>query len=160
MVYYKDLSSESIKHLLGHYGIRLHCLQFDMDIPYSFWGEPEAGRLGENLYLRDDTPIHSILHESAHYVCMPEQQRHNAEVDAKGSAMEENATCYLQVLLSNHIHGYSRKQLMKDMDDWGYSFRFGSTHDWFTKDAKEVKDWLISHNLITDRNEVTWQLRA
>ena len=160
MVYYKDLNEESIKQLLSNYGIYVHCLNFDKDIPYSFWGAPEAGRLGEQLYLRGDTPIHSILHESAHYVCMPEIQRNDAEIDAKGSAIEENATCYLQILLADHIDHYSREQLMNDMDAWGYSFRLGSAYEWFTKDATEVKDWLVSHNLITANSKITWQLRT
>lgn len=159
MVYYENLNSDLIKELLSHYGIQINCSESGAEISHSFWGAPEAGRKKNRLYIRGDTPIHSILHESCHYVCMPAAQRARDLVDAKGSAMEENATCYLQVLLADHTHDYSRSQLMEDMDAWGYSFRLGSAHAWFTRDAEEVKDWLIKHKIIANNSEITWNLR-
>ena len=90
---------------------------------------------------------------------MSAEQRILKQIDAKGSAMEENATCYLQILLAEHIGGYSRTQLMKDMDAWGYSFRLGSAHSWFTQDAEEVQLWLISQQIINTQGKPTWKLR-
>ena len=159
MIRYQDLSPDAIQALFVRYGIVIQCVQQDQDIPHSFWGSPEAGRLVETLYIRADTPIHSLLHESGHYICMPGAQRKQRVVDAKGSAMEENACCYLQVLLADRLEGYDREQLMKDMDDWGYSFRLGSAKSWFTEDAEEVKKWLIEHKIINPDGEITWQLR-
>ena len=159
MVYFKDLNSKAVANVLENYGIQLICLEFDSNIPHSFWGAPEAGRMGNHLYIRDDTPVHSILHESGHYICMPEKQRSDAQVDAKGSTMEEIATCYIQILLADHIYGYNRYRLMHDMDTWGYSFRLGSANSWFNEDAKEVKNWLINHGIINHHSQITWQLR-
>jgi hypothetical protein len=159
MVYYKNLDSGSVKTLLSHYGIEVNCIDVDVEIPHSFWGAPEAGRKKEQLYIRGDTPIHSILHEACHYICMPAAQRKQMLVDAKGSAMEENATCYLQILLSDHIENYDRRQLMQDMDDWGYSFRLGSANAWFNKDADEVCQWLREHQIINMNDEITWKLK-
>ena len=159
MVYYKNSNSNSIKDLLSHYGIQINSVNSDEDIPYSFWGNPEAGRVCEQLYARGDTPLHSILHEACHYVCMPTHQRTLTQVDAKGSAMEENATCYLQLLLANYIEGYSRSQLMEDMDDWGYSFRLGSAQAWFSLDAEDVHQWLLNEEIINPDDLPTWKLR-
>jgi hypothetical protein len=159
MVNYENLNPDSIKELLSHYGIQINCSVPGVAIPHSYWGAPEAGRIREQLYIRGDTPIHSILHESCHYVCMPAELRALKQVDAKGSAMEENATCYLQILLAEHIDGYSRTQLMKDMDAWGYSFRLGSANSWFTQDAEEVQQWLISQKIINAQGKPTWELR-
>ncbi len=159
MVYYKDLKADSINAVLKRYGLEINCLNFDREIPHSFWGAPEAGRLKNTLFVRGDTPIHSILHESSHYVCMPKDQRENDEVDAQGTAAEENATCYLQILLADYIQGYCRQQAFNDMDLWGYSFRLGSAFNWFTDDAEEVKYWLKQHDIINAQREITWNLR-
>ncbi len=159
MVYYENLNSDSIKELLSHYGIQINCSESGAEIPHSFWGTPEAGRKNNRLYIREDTPIHSILHESCHYICMPADQRTDAHSDAKGTVKEENASCYLQILLSDHIDGYDRYQQMQDMDDWGYSFRLGSAHAWFTQDAEEVCQWLQKHQIIDTKCEITWRLR-
>lgn len=157
MVYYENLNSDSIKDLLSHCGIQINCSKPGVKIPHSFWGTPEAGRKNNRLYIRGDTPIHSILHEACHYVCMPTTQRTLEQIDAKGTAIEENATCYLQILLADHIQGYSRSQLMQDMDDWGYSFRLGSANAWFNQDADEVCQWLKKHQVINTNGEITWK---
>lgn len=159
MEYYKNTDPNSIKDLLGYYGIRVHTVDMDQDIPHSFWGNPEAGRICEKLYIRGDTPVHSILHEACHFVCMEPLQRTLAQVDAKGTAMEENATCYLQLILADHINGYSQSQLLNDMDDWGYSFRLGSAQAWFRQDAEEVQEWLIQEEIIDPSQQPTWKLR-
>ncbi len=159
MTLYKDISQHAVQQLLARFGMTVQVTPQDEDIPHSFWGSPEAGRLNETLYIRTNTPIHSLLHESCHYVCMPLDQRKLEVVDAKGTAAEENATCYLQLLLADKLQGYNQNQLMKDMDDWGYSFRLGSAKRWFTEDAEEVKEWLIKHEIIDRQSQITWQLR-
>lgn len=159
MVYYKNISSDSVQTLLNPYCMQITCVSSDQDIPHSFWGAPEAGRQQDCLYIRGDTPVHSILHEACHYICMPKDRRTLTQVDAKGSAMEENATCYLQILISDHLQGYNRSQLMRDMDAWGYSFRLGSANSWFTQDAEDAQQWLIDHEIINNDNQPTWKLR-
>lgn len=160
MVKYENLDARSVKDLLNHYGIKVNCFDNHTDIPHSFWGNPEAGRLNEQLYIRGDTPIHSVLHEACHYICMPAVQRAVELADAKGTVDEENATCYLQIILAEHIGGYSRTQILKDMDDWGYSFRLGSAYAWFTRDAHETKQWLINKQIINQQEAPTWKLRG
>ena len=39
-------------------------------LPGSYWGDSEAGLRANVLYVRADTPLHSLLHELSHYVCM------------------------------------------------------------------------------------------
>jgi hypothetical protein len=62
--------------------------------------------------------------------------------DASDSQEEEDATCYLQVLLADALPGVGRDRLMADMDAWGYSFRLGSTRAWFEGDAEDARAFL------------------
>lgn len=120
----------------------------------SYWGENEAGLIGSNLYIRQDTPLHSALHETCHYICMDGSRRECLHTDAGGSDQEENAVCYLQILLAEQFSDYGRGQIMQEMDDWGYSFRLGSAQAWFENDAEDAREYLIEHQLITQSNEV------
>ena len=45
----------------------------------------EAGLIGDALYLRPDTPVHSALHEACHYVCMDPARRAGLDTDAGGA---------------------------------------------------------------------------
>ncbi|NIS90685.1 MAG: hypothetical protein GTN98_11520, partial [Woeseiaceae bacterium] len=49
--------------------------------------------------MRSDTPVHSLLHETCHIICMSRERRAELETDAGGDDLEEAAVCYLQVLL-------------------------------------------------------------
>ena len=53
----------------------------------------------------------------------------------------------LQILLAEQLPGVGRARLMADMDAWGYSFRLGSTHAWFTHDAAEARAFLAARGL-------------
>jgi hypothetical protein len=129
-------------------------------IPGSYWGAPEAGLRGSRIYLRDDTPVHSALHEAAHFVCMDAERRSILDTDAGGDDAEEDAVCYLQVLMADQLAGITRAQLFADMDHWGYSFRLGSTRAWFDADAADARDWLLRHGLIDAAGALTWRLRC
>ena len=128
-------------------------------IPGSHWGDSEAGLIGSTLYVRTDTPVHSALHETCHYICMDKQRRENLHTDAGGDYAEENAVCYLQILLADHLTGNNQRQLMQEMDDWGYSFRLGSAYRWFSEDAEDARQWLLDSDLITPDNKPTWKLK-
>lgn len=146
--------------LLAHYGLSLHLLDDNADITGSFWGEPEAGVVGRGVYVRRDTPIHSLLHESCHVICMDEERRNCLHRDAGGDDLEESAVCYLQILLADHVPGVGRTRLMQDMDAWGYSFRRGSTRAWFESDAEDARVWLSDHGLITGSDNLVFALRG
>ena len=154
-----NTSSTDLTALLSRYQMQLVQVADHTDVPHSFWGAPEAGRAGSTLYVRADTPVHSLLHEACHYICMPSAQRRQAEVDAKGSVLEENACCYLQIILADYIPGLNRHILMYDMNCWGYSFRLGSTARWFFADCEETRQWLIAHNILKHNNTPSWRLR-
>lgn len=129
-------------------------------IPGSYWGAPEAGLLGSRIYLRDDTPVHSALHEAAHFICMDAERRAGLDTDAGGDDAEEDAVCYLQVLMADQLAGITRAQLFTDMDSWGYSFRLGSARAWFDADAADARGWLLRHGLIDAAGALTWRLRC
>jgi len=126
-------------------------------IPGSFWGDSEAGLIGNKLYIRHDTPLHSLFHEACHYICMDRHRRETLHTNAGGDYDEENAVCYLQILLAEQLQGFSSQRMMQDMNSWGYSFRLGSSERWFSDDAKEAKDWLIRNNIITPSIAITYQ---
>lgn len=117
-------------------------------IPGSYWGEPEAGLIASTLYYRDDTPVHSVLHEACHFVCMPTSRRQVLHTNAGGDDGEENAVCYLQIVLGSRIEALGAERLMMDMDAWGYSFRLGSARAWFESDAEDAHQWLLDRQII------------
>jgi hypothetical protein len=128
-------------------------------IPGSYWGAPEAGLVGERIYYRDDTPVHSLLHEAAHFVCMTPARRSRLDTDAGGDDAEECAVCYLEVLLADQLTPFSGERCLADMDVWGYSFREGSGRAWFAGDGREARAWLLAHGLIDAGDQPTWRLR-
>lgn len=154
-----DSQRPELEKLLSEYGIVLNEVSSELEIPGSFWGDEEAGLILNQLYARPDTPIHSILHESCHYICMNQERRSSLHTNAGGSADEENAVCFLQILLSDHLSFTNKTKMMKDMDNWGYSFRLGSSKAWFEDDAADTAEWLIEHGLIDRAHTVTFNLR-
>ena len=74
---------------------------------------------------------------------MPNTERAKDLVDAAGSAAEENACCFFQIVLAGFIDSYDQSRLLQDMDTWGYSFRLGSAIRWYTEDAEYTRQWLI-----------------
>lgn len=155
----KDLNQKDIQKLLSKYNLEMEMINDLEEIPGSFWGESEAGLIKNTLYVRRDTPIHSLLHESCHYICMDQTRRNTLNTNAGGNYAEENAVCYLQILLAEYVQGFGTTKAMQDMNQWGYTFRLGSAEAWFTQDADDAKQWLIEHNLITSDNIPTFQLR-
>jgi hypothetical protein len=128
--------------LLDRYGLKLERVAAQEPIPGSYWGETEAGLRGNRLYARLDTPLHSVLHETSHYICMTPERRVGLDRDAGGDDLEESAVCYLQILLAGELPGIGRERLFADMDAWGYSFRLGNTRAWFESDAEDARLWL------------------
>jgi len=150
----------AVARLLTAYGLELVLAAPQALIAGSYWGEPEAGLQAHLLHARLDTPLHSILHEACHYICMSAARRARLERDAGGDDLEEAAVCYLQVLLADELDGVGRTRLCADMDAWGYSFRLGSTHAWFYEDAEDARAWLLRHGVIDASGRPTQALRS
>jgi hypothetical protein len=146
--------------LLNRYGLELQLVAPNEIIPGSYWGESEAGLQGNRLLARLDTPVHSILHEASHYVCMTPERRVGLDRDAGGDDPEENAVCYLQILLADELPGVGRERLCRDMDAWGYSFRLGSARTWFERDSDDARIWLAASGVIDGNNRPTGSLRC
>jgi hypothetical protein len=116
--------------------------------------------VGRQVFVRGDTPVHSLLHEACHIICMSAERRDSLYRDAGGNDLEESAVCYLQVILADSMAGVGRERLMQDMDRWGYSFRLGSTTSWFNEDADDARSWLIDEGLLTAGNSPVFRLRG
>lgn len=144
----RQLPPRALESLLGRFGLRVTRVQAGARIPGSFWGEPEAGLVGDRLYLRPDTPAHSALHEACHWLCMAPARRAGLHTDAGGDHLEECAVCYLQVLLADEVPGMGRERLFADMDAWGYSFRLGSARRWFHADSEDARAWLVQREIV------------
>jgi hypothetical protein len=145
--------------LLSRYGLTLTLIAPEEVIPGTYWGESEAGLKGDLLYARLDTPVHSVLHEASHYICMTPERRSGLDRDAGGDDPEECGVCYLQVLLAAKLPGVGSQRLMSDMDAWGYSFRLGNTRAWFDSDAEDARAWLLDHGVIDRDARLTGRLR-
>lgn len=143
-----DLPPKAVELFLVRHGLTLVLLQDEVDIPGSYWGAPEAGLIGNAIHARLDTPIHSVLHTACHWLCMDEARRSAAHTNAGGDDFEEVAVCYLECLLANEINGYNQELVFSDMDKWGYTFRLGSTRDWFKHDAEDAVQWLQNRGFI------------
>ena len=147
---WRDADQASIRRLLGRYGLRLQAVADDASIPGSHWGDEEAGLIVDEVYIRGDTPVHSILHEACHAICMGDQRRAVLHTDAGGDDLEENAVCYLQILLARDVPGFGQDRCCADMDRWGYSFRLGSAAAWFAEDAEDARQWLAYRRLLPE----------
>jgi hypothetical protein len=145
----------SLELLLDGYGLQLRLVAPDEVIPGSYWGEREAGLIGAQLFARLDTPMHSVLHESAHFICMTPERRAGLDTDAGGDDAEECAVCYLQLVLADLLPNVGRQRLCRDMDEWGYSFRLGSAAIWMAKDAEDARAWLVRHGVLDDQGGIT-----
>jgi hypothetical protein len=155
-----DLEPSDAEALVRAYRARLVVLAAGAAIPGSYWGAPEAGLVGDNVYARHDTPVHSLLHELSHYVCMDAERRVALATDAFGSDDEECAVCYLQLVLADTLPRFGRERCLADMDAWGYSFREGSASAWFSGDARFARNWLLDRGLIDQAHRPTFRLRA
>ncbi len=143
-----DIDPADLRALFGTRGLSIEWLAPQADIPGSYWGESEAGLVGDTLHVRPDTPLHSALHEACHWLCMDAGRRRGLHTDAGGDDIEECAVCYLQILLADRLPGVGRARLMQDMDAWGYSFRLGSAAAWFESDADDARAWLQERGLL------------
>ena len=143
-----DIGFDAPTALLAGFGLSLQRVESTQPIPGSFWGDEEAGIIGSTVYARDDTPVHSLLHEAGHLIVLPTERRATVHTDATDSIEEEDATCYLQIVLAERLPGVGSDRLMADMDAWGYSFRLGSTRAWFERDADEAGRFLAQRGLI------------
>ncbi len=154
-----NINLQHLHSLLNRYGMKTITVNDDADIPGSFWQPPEAGLVGNTLYIRNDTPVHSALHEACHYICMDQQRRDKLHTDAGGTAIEENGVCYLQILLSDFIPEMKQTRMLSDMDAWGYSFRLGSARAWFEKDAEDAFEWLLANSIVNAECQPMWNTR-
>src|SRR5687768_10012415 len=150
-----DFGTASLERLLLRYSLTLIELPLAAVIPGSYWGESEAGLLADKLYARPDTPVHSVLHEAAHFVCMDRTRREHLQQNAGGDDMEENAVCYLQIVWADELPGFGRERMYRDMDAWGYSFRLGSAQRWFEEDAPDAKGWLERFGIVDQHGRST-----
>ena len=146
--------------LLARFELQLIRCSDAEPIPGSYWGDDEAGLIANRLYTRADTPLHSILHEACHYICVTPARRQRLDTDAGSDDTEENAVCYLQVLLADNLAPMGRARMFADMDAWGYSFRLGSSRAWFESDADDALQWLIARGLVDRQARPRWQLRG
>jgi len=153
------VSRVDVARLLARYGLTLQLVAREQPVPGSYWGESEAGLKGDSLYARLDTPLHSVLHEAAHFVCMTPERRSGLHTDAGGDHDEENAVCWLQIALADDIGRFGRERMLHDMDAWGYTFRLGSARAWLEQDAGDAERWLRERGLIDAAGAPTWRAR-
>jgi len=154
------LPDASVLALTRRFGVELRHLSKDEALPGSYWGDSEAGLRGNVLYVRADTPLHSLLHELSHFVCMSADRRGSLDRDAGGDDAEECAVCYLQILLADELPPLGRERMFADMDAWGYTFRLGTSREWFERDAEDARVWLSESGLIDDRLRPTFRLKS
>jgi hypothetical protein len=145
-----DIGFEACTALLAQHALQLVRVEDGAAIPGSYWGEPEAGVIGSKVHARADTPLHSLLHEACHLLVAGPRRRVHIHTDASDSQIEEDATCFLQIVLADALPGFGRERAFRDMDAWGYSFRLGSARAWFEGDAEDARAFLRERQLLPD----------
>ena len=143
-----EIAFEDAAALLAEYGLQLVRVDDGEPIPGSYWGETEAGIIGNTVYARADTPIHSLLHEAGHLIVLPPERRAQVHTDATDSIAEEDAVCVLQGALGDALPGVGRDRVYADMDRWGYTFRLGSARAYAEHDADQAWAWLQARQLV------------
>ena len=146
-----DIGFGTPRALLARHDLELVEVDDGEAIPGSYWGDSEAGVIGSRVYARRDTPVHSLLHEACHLIVIPPALRFRVHTDASDSQFEEDATCYLQLLLARELPGFGIERAFADMDAWGYTFRLGSARAWFHQDAEDARSWLLERDLLPSR---------
>lgn len=142
-----QVDRQAVIDLLASFSLSVEIVDSGAVIPGSHWGDDEAGLIGNTLYARLDTPVHSVMHEACHWILMDEQRRETLHTDAGGTSLEENAVCYLQILLAEELPDMTPTSMCADMDQWGYSFRLGSAAAWFMHDAEDARHFLAERGL-------------
>ncbi|MEO5566727.1 MAG: hypothetical protein ABIR05_08785 [Luteimonas sp.] len=149
MLLLRDIRFDDVATLLARYGLQLERVGDGEPIPGSFWGEPEAGLIGNCVHARGDTPVHSLLHEAAHLMVLAPERRAAVHTDATDSQEEEDAVCVLQSLLAGALAGVGSERVLADMDAWGYTFRLGSARAYVEQDAESAWAWLQHAGLVS-----------
>lgn len=90
---------------------------------------------------------------------MDQERRQHLDTNAEGDFNEENAVCYLQILLAADLADMGSDRMMLDMDTWGYTFRLGSAQAWFENDAEDALQWLTLHALVDQNKKPNYRLR-
>lgn len=155
-----ELPAGALEGQLEPWGLTVEWVAPDSAIPGSFWGEPEAGIRGSTLFVRPDTPVQSALHEGCHLLCADAARRAGIDTDSGGTDLEEDAVCYLQIVLAGELPGLGRERMFSDMDEWGYSFRLGSARAWFEADAEDARAWLVAEGLLDAAGRPTGRARG
>jgi len=143
-----DIAFDDASALLARHGLSLVRVPDGEAIPGSYWGDSEAGIIASTVYVRADTPVHSMLHEACHLIVLPPQRRAAVHTDATDSIEEEDAVLVLQTALADVLPGVGRERMYVDMDAWGYTFRLGSAKAYVEQDAETSWRWLAERGLI------------
>ena len=151
----RQIDFAALSALLLRYDLHLRLIADGDPIPGSYWGDDEAGIIGHEVFVRADTPVHSVLHEAGHLIVLPPEKRAGVHTDATDSIDEENAVCVLQALLADALPGVGRKRILADMDAWGYTFRLGSAQAYVEQDAADAWAWLASRGLIDGNHQLS-----
>ncbi len=156
----RDAGARGLRELLGRFGLGLRLSEPGCEIPGSYWGAPEAGLVGDMVHASEETPVHSVLHETCHYLCMTPSRRLALHTDAGGDYDEENCVCFMQIVLASSVCGFGQTRMLTDMDTWGYTFRLGSAAAWFSRDAEDARGRLRVWGLLDERDQPTWRVRG
>ena len=95
----RDVAGCDVVALLARYGLRFERVADGAPIPGSFWGESEAGLISSTVFARDDTPLHSLLHEACHLIVIPPEMSWRGDRKASGLVFDENVKCCMPLLV-------------------------------------------------------------
>ena len=146
--------------LLARYGLELTLVAPQEVIPGSYWGDSEAGLIGHRIHARLDTPLHSVLHEAAHSICMTPERRAGLDTDAGG----DDAGGVRRVLSAGAAGrcaagGRAASGCSATWTSGATASGWAAQQPGSNQDADDARAWLVKHGVLDAQCRVTYANR-
>ena len=150
-----DIGFDAPSALLARHGLELVHVGDGAPIPGSYLGRAR-GRHDRHRPCTPASTRRCIRYCTRPATCWSADpaRRTSIHTDASDSLEEEDATCYLQIVLADALPGFGRERVIADMDAWGYSFRLGSARAWFEHDAEDARAFLQGRGLLPEPRRI------
>ena len=152
---------DAVAALLAGWGLELGVVADGAPIPFSYHGEPEAGLEERRVWVRADTPLHSVLHEACHALCMDGARRGALARDAGGDFRRGKRRLLPADPARRPAARRGRGAAARGHGSLGAT-RSGSARArrWFESEADDARRWLVQHGLTDDAGRPTGRARA
>ena len=146
----RDIGFDDVAALLARYGLAARARRRRRADPRQLLGRTRSRPDRPRVHARDDTPVHSLLHEAAHLIVLPPERARRAY---RRHRFGRGRRRRLRAAVAARRRPARRRPraLMADMDAWGYTFRLGSARAYFERDAEDAGPGCSARGLVVCR---------